>query len=115
MTLMRGFPQQSFAGTHVALVNTDYRWPIARPQRGAGTWPLFLHTAHAAVFADAGQTWTDRFRMRSTKTSAGAEFSLNIIAGYSFSLTTTLGAAWGHDGADHSDRGTMYIRVGRAF
>ena len=115
ISLMRGFPLQSFAGTHVALINADYRWPIARPQRGAGTWPLFLHTIHAAVFADAGNTWTDRFRASSTKTSAGAEFSFNIVAGYSFSLTATVGTAWGHDGADNSNRGTTYIRLGRAF
>jgi hypothetical protein len=99
----------------VALVNADYRWPIARPQRGAGTWPIFLHTIHAAVFADAGETWTDRFRVANAKTSAGGEFSLNLIAGYAYSFTATVGAAWGHDAADHSDRGTAYIRIGRAF
>jgi hypothetical protein len=115
VSLLRGFPSQSFAGTHVALLNADYRWPIARPQRGAGTWPVFLHTIHAAVFADAGETWTDRFRVANAKTSAGGEFSLNLIAGYAYSFTATVGAAWGHDAADHSDRGTAYIRIGRAF
>jgi Tol biopolymer transport system component len=115
MSLMRGFPLQSFAGAHVGLINADYRFPIARPQRGAGTWPLFLHTIHAAVFADAGQAWTERFRATSTKTSAGAEVSFNIVAGYSFSLTATVGTAWGHDGTDRSNRATTYIRVGRAF
>jgi hypothetical protein len=115
VSLLRGFPSQSFAGTHVALVNADYRWPIARPQRGAGTWPLFLHTIQAAVFADAGETWTDRFRATSAKTSAGGEFSLNLVAGYGFAFTATVGAAWGHDAADHSNRGTAYIRIGRAF
>jgi len=115
VSLLRGFPAQSFAGTHVALVNADYRFPIARPQRGVGTWPLFLHTMHAAVFADAGETWTDRFQMNSVKSSVGGEFSLNVIAGYSFPFTATVGAAWGHDAADHSNRRTAYIRLGRAF
>jgi hypothetical protein len=115
ISLLRGFPSQSFAGTHVALLNADYRFPIARPQRGKGTWPLFLHTIHAAVFADAGEAWTDRFRTNSVKTSAGGELSLNLIAGYSFPFTATIGAAWGHDGADRSNRATMYARVGRAF
>jgi hypothetical protein len=115
ISLLRGFPSQSFAGDHVALVNADYRWPIARPQRGVGTWPFFLHTIHAAVFADAGETWTDRFRWGSAKTSAGGELSLNIVAGYGFAFTTTMGAAWGHDAADDSNRVTAYIRIGRAF
>jgi hypothetical protein len=115
ISMLRGFPPQSFAGTHVALLNADYRFPIARPQRGVGTWPFFLHTVHAAVCADVGQSWTDRFRGRNTKTSAGAELSLDLVAGYFLPLTTTVGAAWGHDAADRSNRGTVYVRVGRAF
>jgi len=115
VSLLRGFPSQSFAGTHVALVNADYRFPLARPQRGAGTWPLFLHTIHGAVFADAGQAWTDRFRAGNTKTSLGGEFSLDVVAGYSFPFTASLGAAWGRDGTDRSNRATAYLRIGRAF
>ena len=61
-SLLRGFGANTFAGTHVAVLNADYRLPIARPQRGIGTWPLFLHTIHAAVFADAGHAWTQTFR-----------------------------------------------------
>ena len=49
------------------MINADYRWPIARPQRGAGTWPLFLHTIHGAVFADAGHAWTEDFSIRDAK------------------------------------------------
>ena len=64
-----------FAGSRVALVNADYRWPIARPQRGVGTWPVFLHTVHAAVFADAGHAWTRTFDAGAIKYSAGAELS----------------------------------------
>jgi Tol biopolymer transport system component len=115
ISLLRGFPPQSFAGTHVALMNADYRFPIARPQRGKGTWPLFVHTIHAAVFADAGEAWTDRFQTNSVKTSVGGELSLNVVAGYSFPFTATIGAAWGHDGADRSNRAAAYLRIGRAF
>jgi outer membrane protein assembly factor BamA len=117
ISLLRGFHADTFAGTHVALVNADYRWPIARPQRGAGTWPLFLHTIHAATFADAGHVWTTRFRAADVKLSAGAELSFDVVAGYSFPLTATVGAAWGRDGAAGSATGgtTVYARIGRAF
>jgi hypothetical protein len=115
ISLLRGFPPYAFAGTRVALVNVDYRWPLARPQRGLGTWPLFLHTVHAAVFADAGHAWTDRVRGRDLKTSAGAELSLDLVGGYAFPFTATFGGAWGRDGADESDRATFYVRIGRAF
>jgi hypothetical protein len=115
VSLLRGFRPRSFAGAHVALMNVDYRWPLARPQRGIGTWPLLLHTVHAALFADAGHAWTDQFRHRDLKTSTGAELSFGVVAGYAFPLTTTVGVAWGHDGAETVDRATVYVRVGRAF
>jgi hypothetical protein len=116
ISLLRGFGSDTFAGSHVALVNADYRWPIARPQRGAGTWPAMLHTVHAAVFADAGHAWTDAFRASAAKTSLGAELSADVVAGYFFRFTSTVGAAWGHDGSGTvRDRTTVYARIGRAF
>ena len=116
ISLLRGFPADTFAGTRVALVNADYRWPIARLQRGLGTWPIFLHTLHAAVFADAGHAWTRTFDARDAKTSAGAELSLDFVAAYSLPFTASLGAAWGHDGSHTiSDRATVYFRLGHAF
>src|SRR5439155_24460872 len=116
ISLLRGFPADTFAGTRVALVNADYRWPIARLQRGLGTWPIFLHTLHAAVFADAGHAWTRTFDVRDGKTSAGAELSLDFVAAYSLPFTASLVAAWGHDGSHTiSDRATVYFRLGHAF
>jgi Tol biopolymer transport system component len=116
ISLLRGFPADTFAGSHVALMNVDYRFPIARPQRGIGTWPLFLHTVHAAVFGDAGHAWTRAFRADAIKTSFGAEISAKIVAGYFFPLTATLGAARGHDGSGTvADRTTIYVRIGRAY
>ena len=116
MSLLRGFPTNSFAGRHAALVNAEYRFPIARPRRGVGTWPLLLHTIQGAIVADAGDTWTTAFSAASLKTSAGAELSARIVAGYYFPFTATLGAAWGHDRSGRlSDRATVYVRIGRAF
>jgi len=116
ISLLRGFPANRFAGSHAALLNVDYRFPIARPQRGAGTWPLFVHSLHAAAFADAGHTWTNRFAANAVKTSVGGELSSDMILGFFFPVTTTVGAAWGHDGSGAApDRTTFYFRVGRAF
>src|SRR5262249_52463186 len=109
ISVLRGFPADSFAGTHGAILNADYRWPIARPQRSYGTWPIFLHTVHAAVFADAGQTWTRTYDAAAIKTSLGGEFSMDIVAGYYFPFTAAFGVAWGHDGAGAvHDRATAY-------
>jgi hypothetical protein len=115
-SLLRGFGANTFAGTHVGVLNADYRLPIARPQRGVGTWPLFLHTIHAAAFADAGHAWTQTFRARDIKTSIGGELSTDLVAGYFFPFTATAGAAWGHDGSGAvKDGATFYLRIGHAF
>ena len=116
MSLLRGFPSNSFAGTHVALMNVEYRWPLVRPERGVGTWPLFLHTLHAAVVADAGHAWTTAFDASAIKTSYGAELAANFVAGFYVPLTVTAGVARGHDGSGAlADRSVAYFRVGRSF
>ena len=115
-SLLRGFSANTFAGSRVALVNAEYRWPIARPQRGHGTWPLFLHTLHAALFADAGNAWTPTLQRSAIKSSAGAQISADLLAGFFAPFTLTAGAAWGHDGSGRlSDRVSAYFRVGKGF
>jgi hypothetical protein len=115
ISLLRGFEPNTFAGRQIALVNAEYRWPFARPERGFKTWPVFLHSAHGAVFGDAGQVWSDEFRIADVKTSLGGELSADVVLGYSLRLTVTAGAAWGHDHQRRSDHATAYVRVGRAF
>jgi hypothetical protein len=115
-SLLRGFGADAFAGNHVGLLNADYRFPLAYPQRGIGTLPIFLQTIHAAVFADAGHTWTGAFRARDLKTAEGAELSTDFVAGYVIPLTAAIGVAWGHDGRGGvPDAATFYVRIGRAF
>jgi len=114
--LLRGFAPDTFAGSHAAVANAEYRWPIARPQRGHGTWPLFLHTVHAAIVADAGHAWTGAFDRRAIKSSVGAQLSADLVAGFFAPFTVSSGAAWGHDGSHRAADGvTVYFRVGKSF
>ena len=109
--------RHAFAGSRVALVNADYRWPIARPQRGC------RHVA--AVSAHAARRGLRRRRPRldgtvptpaTSRRSLGGELSADIVAGYSLPLTATVGAAWGHDGSGAPPTARrVYVRVGRAF
>ncbi len=116
ISLLRGFAADTFAGSRVSLLNADYRWPVARPQWGHGTWPLFLQTVHAAAFADIGHAWTRTFAARDLKSSVGGELSFDVIAGYAFPLHAVFGAAWGHDGSGVvRDGASVYLRLGRAF
>jgi outer membrane translocation and assembly module TamA len=116
ISLLRGFPADTFGGRHIALINADYRWPIARPQHGVGTWPFFLRTLHTAVFVDAGHTWNRSFRPEDMKAAVGAELSADTIVGYSFPVSATIGGAWGRDGSGSvAGGGILYFRIGRAF
>jgi hypothetical protein len=115
-SLLRGLAADSFAGTHVAIANADYRLPLWRPERGIGPLPVFLHTVHASLVADAGQIWTERLSRRDLKYAAGAELSADVVVGYALPLTLTTGAAWGHDGSGLvADGWRTYVRVGRGF
>jgi hypothetical protein len=116
LSLLRGFPADSFAGSHAALVNAEYRWPLVRVERGWGTWPIFLRTLHAAVFADLAHVWTREFAAGDLKTSFGAEISATVIAAYSVRLIVSAGVGRGHDGHHVlSDQTTYYARIGYAF
>jgi WD40-like Beta Propeller Repeat len=116
ISLMRGFGSDTFAGSRVALLNAEYRWPLMRPQRGYGTWPIFLHTLHAAGFADVGHAWDRQFEAKDLKTSIGAELSLRAVVGYSLPLTGTVGGAWGRDGSGIVQSGvSWYARFGWSF
>ncbi|HZP47302.1 MAG TPA: hypothetical protein VFB07_02125 [Vicinamibacterales bacterium] len=115
--LLRGFPSNSFAGRRAAVVNADYRVPLVRPQRGSGTWPIFVDTVHAAAFVDAGDAWNGGgLRTGAIKTSAGGELAASIVAGYVFPFSFAVGAAWGHDPIGVVRSGaTAYFRIGKAF
>jgi hypothetical protein len=112
-SMLRGFGSARVAGSRIAVMNLDYRWPIARPQRGVGTWPGFLHTVHGAVFLDAGHAWTRAFRRADVKSAVGAELSVDIVAGYGLPLTLTVGAARTRGGREGNR--AVYARVGRPF
>jgi dipeptidyl aminopeptidase/acylaminoacyl peptidase len=119
-SLLRGFSADSFGGSRVVLVNGEYRWPLARPERGVGTWPAFLHSIHASLFGDLGHAWTARPRIADAKLALGAELSFDLVVGYSLPLTIAGGAAWGRDGArprgDPAARGaSAYLRLGAGF
>jgi len=113
--LLRGFAEDTIVGDHVAVGNLDYRVPLARIQRGVGTLPFFLRTAHAAIFADAGHAWANSFHWSDLHTSFGAELSLDVVLGYGLPLTFTAGGAW-RTSPGAGPRGfAVFGRVGRAF
>lgn len=112
--ILRGFGNGAFTGTQLASASGEYRFPFARIERGAGTFPLFLRWAHAAAFVDTGQVWNGDDALGGWKTSWGGELSMDLVAGYLLPITTTVGVAWSADG-DTRRGASVYARVGRAF
>ncbi|HNV02226.1 MAG TPA: BamA/TamA family outer membrane protein [Vicinamibacterales bacterium] len=115
--LLRGLAKRPAAGHAIAVANLDYRFPVARVERGVRTWPVFLRDLHGAVFVDAGATGADLGSLGRPAWSAGAEFSSRLTLGYSWLFNLTAGVAWVHDPAraDPKGRAAAFVRTGYAF
>lgn len=111
--LMRGYDESDVAGSRAAVANLDYRFPIASLQRGAGTFPLFIRTVHAALFADVGNGWNGTFKAADLRKSFGAELSADVVLGYALPVSLTAGVAVRDDRARRDVVG--FARIGRAF
>jgi WD40 repeat protein len=113
--LIRGLDEDRVFGFRAAVINIDYRVPIAHPERGLGTLPLLLRAIHTAAFFDAGRAWPDPTPNDGVRYSLGAELSVDTVLGYFAPLTFSGGAAW-RGGPVSRDRGlAAFVRVGRAF
>jgi hypothetical protein len=114
--LLRGYDEDAAVGSHAAVVNVDFRLPLAYIERGAGRWPFFLKALHAAAFVDAGHAWDRSFDPDDVKITFGAELSMDTTLGFTLPLTFTAGVAWRHDGSGRLPEGAaIFGRIGRAF
>jgi hypothetical protein len=113
--LLRGFDRDDLSGRSVAVANVDYRFPIAWPQRGRGTLPVFLRSLHGALFVDAARVWDGRFESSDIRRSVGGEISFDVVFLGSFPATIATGAAWRHDPSGAREGAALFMRVGRAF
>jgi hypothetical protein len=111
--LLRGVAPDDLVGSRAVSMNVDLRVPLARPQRGFRTWPIFLHTIHAAGFLDVGHAWDRTFRAADLRTSVGGELSADVVVLHYVPLTLAGGAAWTHGGV--RDRAAVFARIGYAF
>jgi outer membrane protein assembly factor BamA len=115
--LLRGLPQDERFGTAVLLANLDYRVPLARVERGIGTWPVFLRDIHGAAFADVGSAGNAMDKLPAAAFSIGGELAASVTLGYSWNLSLAAGAAWVRDPTRSGapDRFAAFVRTGYAF
>ena len=93
---IRGFAPYAFTGDGYAVANLEWRFPLADPQRGLGTLPIFLRRVYGAAFADAGTAGDPPFQLTSggIHVGVGAELRAEIDLSYALSFTLRLG--WAH-------------------
>ena len=111
-SVLRGYADDAFLGRRVLHANVEYRVPLAHPQRGWRSLPLFLRHLHAAAFADTAQAWSDRFRWSAMKTGFGVAVGADLSLSPGLPLTATVGVARGV-----ADKGEtqIYFRTGLAL
>ena len=111
-SVLRGYAQDAFRGRRFAHANAEYRVPLAHPERGFRTLPIFLRHLHAAAFADAASAWSGALRLDDVKYGAGAAVGVDFSAGPGLAFTLTAGVAHGFS---DSRSARPYFRTGLAF
>jgi outer membrane protein assembly factor BamA len=110
--VLRGYPDNAFSGRRYAAFNAEYRFPLASPQRGWRSAPLFLRHLRGSVFFDAAHAWSGAFRLEDVKTAAGAALGLDTAIGFTLPLRVELSLA--HGFREQGDT-RVYFRFGLAF
>ena len=112
--LLRAGGGSLVAGSRIGVANMEYRFPLARLERGLGTWPLFLKWIHAAVFADLGRVYGSTASSRVWRRAEGGELAIDGVAGFALPFTASAGVAWGQDSRG-ANGPTAYMRLGHSF
>ncbi len=98
--VLRGYDPGQFTGSNYNLLNVEYRFPIAYPDRGLSTLPLFLSTLSGAAFFDWGGAY-DAMNFRHPgevlHPAVGAELWVNFTLFYFTGANLRLGVARGLD------------------
>jgi hypothetical protein len=86
---LRGLPLSTFSRDRAWVASAEYRMPLFRLQRGLGTVPVALNSAHLAVFTDVGDAFNNpSFR---PLLGIGAELRGDFIIGYHIPVMGRLG------------------------
>jgi outer membrane protein assembly factor BamA len=112
LSVLRGYPDDAFVGRSFLAANLELRLPLAHPQRGLRSLPLFVRHLHAAAFADVGHAWSGAFRARDLKTGIGAALGADLHLSHAVPVTFTAGVA---HGLAQQGETRFYFRSGLSF
>jgi hypothetical protein len=109
---LRGYPVGAFFGDRFYLANLEYRFPIARVNRGVTTLPISFDRFYASIFANFGDAFFGAPTLSGIKGGAGAELFTDLLLGYYLPFTVRIGGAYGWN-----ERGGFsgYVNLGVPF
>lgn len=121
---IRGYGNGERSGTFAWTGSAEYRFPIARVNRGIGLVPIHLDQVSAAAFVDAGNAWGPTLRAQGARYdnprqtalwSAGAELSADFLTLFSVPLPLRMGVALPAVDTGRGIGPVLYLRVGPSF
>ena len=94
------------------LASAEWRFPLARIERGFMAPPLAIHQVFGSVFAETGDAWTTGRTAGDYSTGAGIEANAEVNLFYDLAFHLRLGYA--HGFADNGGN-QVYLRLGSSF
>ena len=98
--LLRGFPRGSLPGNYYAVLNAEYRTPLADLERGAGSIALYLRRLTLIPFMDVGSAWSGALARNMLRWSTGASLVFSFRIGYRETIDLFLSYAHGFKPGD---------------
>jgi hypothetical protein len=98
--VLRGYEQpdgtdESRFGTRLAFGNLEWRIPLGHPQRGAGTFPLFLRHMRLSASLDGAVISTAPLNFSSARIGASLGLGADLLLGHRIPLTLEGGVGFG--------------------
>jgi alpha-beta hydrolase superfamily lysophospholipase len=115
---LRGYEPGEWSGNRFALLNLEYRFPLAIIERGLWTVPLYVNRAWAMAYFDVGNAFNDPRDAWALKPAAGVELLVDTTLAYYFPVTLRVGVAEALAGiADPETRRKpqLYVVLGNTF
>lgn len=112
--MLRGYDSGTpgLTGRRMLEGSLEWRFPLARIERGFMTPPIGLHQLSGAVFADTGDAWQSGRHADQLSTGAGAEVHADVVLFYDLAMHLRLGYAYGFAA---SGGGHAYLQLGSSF
>lgn len=111
---LRGYDSglASLTGRRMVLGAAEWRFPIARIERGIMAPPLGIHQVYGSLFAETGDAWDNGRTPGDYSSGAGLEAHAEVNLFYALALHLRLGYAHGfaNNGSDQ-----VYLQLGSSF